>query len=199
MASGSFARGKEEKAASASMVFIGNINQSVDVLLKTSHLFDPFPEAKKAGNQIPAFFLACLAPPASLTGRKLLSVQSQYLVDDCHASQQLGPLKKEGLVFNHLLKLTFQVAEHLPLLFAQEVRQSNVFNEAVLQQPFAAVIPEGQAAESVAIIKRLAQRRPEGLERQVNFFDQLRFVPVAHVVGELWMFNCNVNHKNNPI
>lgn len=43
MASGSFARGKEEKAASASMVFAGNINQSVDVLLKTSSLFDPFP------------------------------------------------------------------------------------------------------------------------------------------------------------
>lgn len=45
MASGSFARGKEEKAASASMVFVGNVNQSVDVLLKTSHLFEPFPEA----------------------------------------------------------------------------------------------------------------------------------------------------------
>lgn len=43
MASGSFARGKEEKAASASMVFVGNINQSVDVLLKTSSLFEPFP------------------------------------------------------------------------------------------------------------------------------------------------------------
>lgn len=43
MASGSFSRGKEEKAASASMVFVGNINQSVDVLLKTSSLFDPFP------------------------------------------------------------------------------------------------------------------------------------------------------------
>lgn len=45
MASGSFARGREEKAASASMVFVGNINQSVDVLQKTSHLFDPFPDA----------------------------------------------------------------------------------------------------------------------------------------------------------
>ena len=43
MASGSFARGKEEKAASASMVFVGNINQSVEVLLKTSSLFAPFP------------------------------------------------------------------------------------------------------------------------------------------------------------
>lgn len=45
MASGSFARGREEKNASASMVFVGNINQSVDVLLRTSHLFEPFPEA----------------------------------------------------------------------------------------------------------------------------------------------------------
>jgi len=44
MASGSFSRGREEKAATASMVFVGNINQSVDVLLKTSHLFEPFPE-----------------------------------------------------------------------------------------------------------------------------------------------------------
>lgn len=45
MASGSFARGREEKAASASMAFVGNINQSVDVLQKTSHLFEPFPAA----------------------------------------------------------------------------------------------------------------------------------------------------------
>ena len=43
MASGSFARGKEEKNASASMIFVGNINQSLDVLIKTSHLFAPFP------------------------------------------------------------------------------------------------------------------------------------------------------------
>ena len=44
MASGSFSRGKEEKNANASMVFVGNINQSVEVILKTSHLFEPFPE-----------------------------------------------------------------------------------------------------------------------------------------------------------
>ncbi|MDD2575216.1 MAG: protease Lon-related BREX system protein BrxL [Acholeplasmataceae bacterium] len=45
MASGSFARGKEMIPANASMVFVGNINQSVESLLKTSHLFEPFPEA----------------------------------------------------------------------------------------------------------------------------------------------------------
>ncbi|MDA1348821.1 MAG: protease Lon-related BREX system protein BrxL [Chloroflexi bacterium] len=45
MASGSFARGRDSIAASASMVFVGNINQSVDSLVKTSHLLSPFPEA----------------------------------------------------------------------------------------------------------------------------------------------------------
>ncbi len=45
MASGSFARGKDAIQANASMVFVGNINQSVDSLIKTSHLFEPFPEA----------------------------------------------------------------------------------------------------------------------------------------------------------
>ncbi len=44
MASGSFSRGREMIGANASMVFVGNINQSVDTLLKTSHLFAPFPE-----------------------------------------------------------------------------------------------------------------------------------------------------------
>jgi len=44
MASGSFARGRDLINANASLVFIGNINQSVDSLVKTSHLLAPFPE-----------------------------------------------------------------------------------------------------------------------------------------------------------
>jgi len=43
MASGSFVRGREQIEANASMVFLGNINQSIEVLVKTSHLFAPFP------------------------------------------------------------------------------------------------------------------------------------------------------------
>ncbi len=44
MESGSFSRGREELIADASMVFNGNINQPVDVLLKTSTLLQPLPE-----------------------------------------------------------------------------------------------------------------------------------------------------------
>ena len=45
MASGSFARGHDLISAYAAMVFVGNLNQSVDTLVKTSHLLAPFPEA----------------------------------------------------------------------------------------------------------------------------------------------------------
>ncbi len=45
MASGSFARGKAQISAGASMVFVGNVNQSIESLVKTSHLFAPFPDA----------------------------------------------------------------------------------------------------------------------------------------------------------
>lgn len=45
MASGSFSRGRDSIEAKASMMFVGNVNQSVDTLVKTSHLFAPFPTA----------------------------------------------------------------------------------------------------------------------------------------------------------
>lgn len=43
MESGSFSRGKEEINANASMVFNGNINSDIDLIMKTSHLFTPLP------------------------------------------------------------------------------------------------------------------------------------------------------------
>ena len=44
MANGSFSRGKESINANASMVFVGNINGSIENLVKTSHLLSPFPK-----------------------------------------------------------------------------------------------------------------------------------------------------------
>ena len=44
MASGSFVRGRDSINASASMIFVGNID-NIDLLLKTSHLLAPFPTA----------------------------------------------------------------------------------------------------------------------------------------------------------
>ena len=44
MESGSFSRGREELVAEASIVFNGNINQPVEMLVRTSTLFHPLPE-----------------------------------------------------------------------------------------------------------------------------------------------------------
>ena len=76
MASGSFARGKEEKNAYASMVFVGNINQSVDVILKTSHLFEPFPDAMANDT---AFFdrMHCYIP-----GLEIPKYRPEYFTND---------------------------------------------------------------------------------------------------------------------
>ena len=75
MASGSFARGKDSIQANASMVFVGNINQSVDSLLKTSHLFEPFPEAMIDG----AFFdrMHCYIP-----GWEIPKMRPEYFTDN---------------------------------------------------------------------------------------------------------------------
>lgn len=53
MASGSFARGKDQINANASIVFVGNVNESIQSLLKTAHLFALFPDAM---NNDSAFF-----------------------------------------------------------------------------------------------------------------------------------------------
>jgi ATP-dependent Lon protease len=44
MESGSFSRGREELVAEASIVFAGNINQPVDVMVRSGTLFQPMPE-----------------------------------------------------------------------------------------------------------------------------------------------------------
>ena len=56
MASGSFARGRERMPMRPWS--LGNINQSVEVLLKTSHLFEPFPEDMAYDT---AFLIGCTA------------------------------------------------------------------------------------------------------------------------------------------
>ena len=75
MASGSFARGKDAIQANASMVFVGNINQSVESLLKTSHLFEPFPEAMIDS----AFFdrMHCYIP-----GWEIPKMRPEYFTDN---------------------------------------------------------------------------------------------------------------------
>ena len=94
MASGSFARGKEEKAANASMVFVGNINQIVDVLLKTSSLFDPFPPEMGTDTA----FLDCIH--CYIPGWEIPKFRPEHFTDDYgfitdYLAEFLRELRKE--------------------------------------------------------------------------------------------------------
>lgn len=110
MASGSFARGKEEKSASASMVFVGNINQSVDVLLKTSSLFDPFPPEM---GQDTAFLdrMHCYIP-----GWEVPKFRPEHFTDDYgfitdYLAEFLRELRKEQ--FSDALDRFFRLGKNL--------------------------------------------------------------------------------------
>ena len=110
MASGSFARGKEEKAANASMVFVGNINQSVDVLLKTSSLFDPFPPEM---GQDTAFLdrMHCYLP-----GWEVPKFRPQHFTDDYgfitdYLAEFLRELRKEQ--FSDALDKFYKLGKNL--------------------------------------------------------------------------------------
>lgn len=76
MASGSFSRGREEKNANASLVFEGNINSTVEEMLKNSNLFEPFPEMVARDS---AFFDRM---HYYLPGWEIPKMRPEYITDD---------------------------------------------------------------------------------------------------------------------
>lgn len=83
MAGGTYARGRESFTGDASMVFEGNINDSVHNVLKTTHLFDPFPPEF---NEDSAFFdrIHCYLPGWEVPKMRSDLLTTRYgLITDC--------------------------------------------------------------------------------------------------------------------
>lgn len=83
MANGTFGRGREQFNAEASMVFEGNINDSVANILKTTHLFEPFPPEF---NNDSAFFdrIHCYLPGWEVPKMRSDLLTGRYsLITDC--------------------------------------------------------------------------------------------------------------------
>ena len=100
MASGSFARGKDQLNADASMVFEGNINDTVENVLKTTHLFDPFPPEF---NDDSAFFdrIHCYLPGWEVPKMRSDLLTDHYgLITDC-LSEFCREMRKRD--FTHLI------------------------------------------------------------------------------------------------
>lgn len=106
MASGSFARGRDQINADASMVFEGNINDTVENVLKVTHLFEPFPIEF---NEDSAFFdrIHCYLPGWEVPKMRSDLLTEHYgLITDCLA-EFCREMRK--LDYTHLLDKWFRL------------------------------------------------------------------------------------------
>ncbi|WP_417301610.1 protease Lon-related BREX system protein BrxL [Ellagibacter isourolithinifaciens] len=95
MAGGMYARGRESFNGDASMVFEGNINDSVQNVLKTTHLFDPFPPEF---NEDSAFFdrIHCYLPGWEVPKMRSDLLTKRYgLITDCLSEFCKGMRKRD--------------------------------------------------------------------------------------------------------
>ena len=106
MANGTYDRGRESFTAEASMVFEGNINDTVQNVLKTTHLFDPFPPEF---NNDSAFFdrIHCYLPGWEVPKmRSDLLTGHCGLITDCLSEFYKGMRKRD---FTHHLDEYFRL------------------------------------------------------------------------------------------
>lgn len=109
MASGSFSRGRDAISADASLVFVGNINGSVESLVKTSHLFAPFPETMIDA----AFFdrMHCYLPGWEIPKMRpeFLTNQYGFIVD--YLAEFLREMRKRN--FSDAINKYFKIGNNL--------------------------------------------------------------------------------------
>ena len=120
MASGAFSRGKAEIQAKASMVFVGNINQSVDTLLKTFSLFDPFPPEMGTDT---AFLdrMHCYIPGWEIPPYQPSSFTNDYGFITDYLSEFMRELRKEN--YSDIAERYFKFGDHLKQRDAIAIRK----------------------------------------------------------------------------
>lgn len=120
MESGSFSRGREELIAEASMVFAGNINQPVDVLVRTGTLFQPLPEEMQDMALIDRLHFY-------LPGWEMPKMRNEYFTDHYgfvvdYLAEALRELRRKNYTeaFDH----HFSLGSHLNTRDAKAVRRT---------------------------------------------------------------------------
>ncbi|WP_165049064.1 MULTISPECIES: protease Lon-related BREX system protein BrxL [unclassified Adlercreutzia] len=106
MASGSYARGRDQLNADASIVLEGNINDSVRNMLKTTHLFEPFPPEFHDDS---AYFdrIHCYLPGWEVPKMRSDLLTEHYgLITDC-LSEFCHEMRKRD--FTHLIDAHFRL------------------------------------------------------------------------------------------
>jgi ATP-dependent Lon protease len=180
MASGSFARGKEEKNANASFAFVGNINQTVDVMLKTSHLFDPFPEAMANDS---AFLdrMHCYLP-----GWEIPKYRPEYFTDDYgFITDYLSEILRE------LRKISYSDAYDKYFKLGRDLNQRDVIAvKKTVSGLIKLIYPHGNfTRENVEKILRFALEVRRRVKEQLKKIGGMEFYDVNFSYKDIETFN----------
>ena len=120
MESGSFSRGREELIAEASMVFAGNINQPVDVLVRTGTLFRPLPEEMQDMALIDRLHYYLPGWDMPKLRNELLTDHYGFVVD--YLAEALRELRRRN--YTESLDRHFSLGSHLNTRDAKAVRRT---------------------------------------------------------------------------
>lgn len=153
MASGSYARGRDQINADASIVLEGNINDTVENVLKVTHLFDPFPEEF---NNDSAYFdrIHCYLPGWEIPKMRSDLLTEHYgLITDC-LSEFCKEMRKRD--FTHVFNAHFRLNADF-----------NKRDETAVRKTFSGMakllFPDGQMAKDE--MRRLLEYAIEGRRR----------------------------------
>ena len=120
MESGSFSRGREELIAEASMVFVGNINTPVEVLVRSSHLFQPLPEEMQDMALIDRFHFYLPGWEVPKLAQDSFTDHYGFVVD--YLAEALRELRKHN--FAQAVDRHFSLGSHLNARDAKAVRKT---------------------------------------------------------------------------
>ncbi len=109
MESGSFVRGKEVISANASMVFVGNLDKPVDMLVRTHHLFEPLPEAMQDAALIDR--LHCYLPGWEMPKMDQAMLTPHYGLIVDYLAEAFRHLRRQN--FTELVDRPFVFGSHL--------------------------------------------------------------------------------------
>jgi ATP-dependent Lon protease len=120
MESGSFSRGKEEIPASASMCFLGNVNQPIDVLVKSSNLFQPLPDRMRDPALIDRFHFYLPGWEIPKMSNEMFTDHYGFVVD--YLAEAFRELRKSN--FTEAIDKYVSLGNHLNARDAKAVRKS---------------------------------------------------------------------------
>jgi ATP-dependent Lon protease len=120
MESGSFSRGREEVTAEASLVFAGNINQPIDVLVRAGTLFQPLPQEMQDMALIDRFHYYLPGWEMPKMHNRLLTGHYGFVVD--YLAEALRELRRYN--YTELIDDHFKLGSHLNTRDDKAVRRT---------------------------------------------------------------------------